>query len=87
MKNALLFFHITDHYATLLFIEYLFHSQTIENTNVNFLGICDNEKLRMALKNENWEGLYSTNDIDIACNIIVDKIEEGFKNSTKQIQQ
>lgn len=74
---------ITDHFLTVLAIPINVNSKSKRNTNnIKKIEIINHEKVNIILKSEQWEDVYSNNDINRSCDIFYDKINNAISLAT-----
>lgn len=75
---------ITDHYPIMLFMK-LDKKITPNGNNEQCKQYINYFKLRTDLKQENWDELYKSNNIDTMTNIFLEKLKNNMTKNTKQI--
>lgn len=75
---------ITDHYSVLL--QTVFSETKNLDNNVIAKKYLDQNKLASQLQAESWVDLYDEDDLNVAVDIFVGRMQKYVKNSTRQIQ-
>jgi len=73
--------NITDNFLTVLAIPINVKSKH-NNNSKNTIEIINHEKVNTKLKSEQWENVYSNNDINRSCNIFYDKLNYAISLAT-----
>lgn len=75
---------ITDHYPIMLHYDLGLYKEKITE-KINYKKYINYGNLNINLKNENWQELYSTKNVNTATNFLINKIKSNIENVTRQV--
>lgn len=82
-KSFIINIDITDHYPIIALME--IQKDLSSTPKIKKVIQIDETKLKNILKNENWNEVYNTNDLDIATNKFVQKIRKATEKASKDV--